>query len=76
MAKAGQRVPVTEHGKLVAYLIPAKSTGSSVLDQMIATGQVKLPVGSIRDVLPVPPAPGDGPPLSDVLQQMRDEERY
>lgn len=75
MAKAGKRVPVTERGKLVAYLVPADEP-TSTLQRMIAAGQVRPAVGSLRDHLPPPPAPPGTRPLSEVLQEMRDEERY
>ncbi len=75
MAKAGQRVAVTERGRLVAYLVPAEEP-RSVFQQMVAAGQVRLATGDLRDLLP-PPAPDPGErPLSEVLQEMRDEERY
>jgi prevent-host-death family protein len=75
MAKAGQRVPVTERGKLVAYLVPAEEP-RSVFEQMVAAGQVRQASGNLRDLLPPPPAEPGERPLSEVLQQMRDEERY
>lgn len=75
MAKAGQRVPVTERGKLVAYLVPAEEP-RSVFEQMVAAGQVRQASANLRDLQPPPPAEPGEPPLSEVLQQMRDEERY
>ena len=78
MAKAGQRIPVTERGKLVAYLVPAEEP-RSVFEQMVAAGQVSVAMGDIRDYLrdhpPLPAEPGERP-LSEVVQEMRDEERY
>ncbi len=75
MAKAGQRVPVTERGKLVAYLVPAEQP-RSVFEQMVAAGQVRQATGNLRDLLPPPAAEVGERVLSEVLQEMRDEERY
>jgi len=76
MAKAGQRVPVTERGKLVAYLVPAEDP-SSTFQRLVAAGQVRRATRrSIADLLPPPPAePDEGSPF-EALMQMRDEERY
>jgi prevent-host-death family protein len=78
MAKAGQRVPVTERGKLVAYLVPAEEP-RSVYQQMVAAGQVRQAQGSMRDLLrelaPLPAEPSEKT-LSETLRDMRDEERY
>jgi len=79
MAKAGQRVPVTEWGKLVAYLVPAEEP-TSTFQQMVAAGQVRLAQGRLHDLLdeigpPPPPEPGESSPAEE-LQRMRDEERY
>lgn len=74
-AKAGQRVPVTEHGKLVAYLVPAEEP-TSILDRLEAAGQLRRATARMSDMPPPLPAPPGEPALSDVLRQMRDEERY
>ncbi|MGI9004039.1 MAG: type II toxin-antitoxin system Phd/YefM family antitoxin [Pseudonocardia sp.] len=75
MAKAGTRVPVTERGKLVAYLVPAEESGS-VLDRLEAAGQLRRGVGNLMDLLPPPPAEPGEKSLSETLREMRDEERY
>lgn len=75
MAKQGQRVPVTERGKLVAYLVPAGES-VSVLGRLAAAGAVRPATGDIRDCFPVPPAPDSARPLSEVLAELRDEERW
>ena len=75
MAEAGLRVPVTNRGKLVAYLVPAEESGS-VLDRLEAAGQLRRATGRLADLLPPPPAPPGSRPLSEVLQEMRDEERW
>jgi prevent-host-death family protein len=78
MAKQGKRVPVTERGELVAYLVPAHDP-STTFQRMVAAGQVRLAEGNINDTLarwePLAAEPGEKP-LSEVLREMRDEERY
>lgn len=76
MAQAGQRVPVTDRGKLVAYLVPAEQP-QSTFQRMVAAGQVRLATGNLLDHLDSIPAaePGEKT-LSETLQEMRDEERY
>lgn len=76
MAKEGKRVPVTERGKLVAYLVPAEDATMTTFQRMVAAGQVTLATGNLRDLLPPPPREPGERPLSEVLQEMRDEERY
>lgn len=76
LAKAGKRVPVTERGKLVAYLVPADEATMTTFQRMVAAGQVTPATGNILDHLPpIPAEPGERL-LSEVLQEMRDEERY
>ena len=78
MAKQGKRVPVTERGELVAYLVPAHEP-TTTFERMVAAGQVRLATGNLKDTLaalePLKAKPGEKP-LSEVLQEMRDEERY
>ena len=75
MAKAGMRVPVTDRGKLVAYLVPAEA-GGTVLDRMRAAGQVRPAIGNLLDLMPPPPTPPGSKTLTETLLEMRDEERY
>ncbi|HEY6749295.1 MAG TPA: type II toxin-antitoxin system prevent-host-death family antitoxin [Mycobacteriales bacterium] len=76
LVKAGERVAVTERGELIAYLIPASEKPASIIDQLIAAGQYRPAIGSLAD-LPAPePLPPGTRPLSEVLQEMRDEERW
>lgn len=78
MAKQGKRVPVTERGELVAYLVPAHEP-STTFERLVAAGQVRLARGSLHETLaalePLKAEPGEKP-LSEVLREMRDEERY
>jgi len=75
MARAGRRIAVTDRGKLVAYLVPADEPTSS-FQRLVAAGQVRPASGRLKDHLPPPPAPSGTRPLSEVLQEMRDEECY
>lgn len=75
MAKAGERVAVTEHGKLVAYLVPAEHAGSAV-ERLAAVGQYRPADGSLLELGPPPEAPEGARPLGDVIAEMRDEERW
>jgi prevent-host-death family protein len=74
MAKAGQRVAVTERGELVAYLVPAEEP-ASLLARLEAAGEYVPPVGSVLDLLPPPPVPSGRRPLSEVVQELREQER-
>jgi prevent-host-death family protein len=71
----GETLRVTEHGRPVALLTPIRRTGDEVLDRLEAEGLLVRP-RSRRRPLPKPlPMPDDGgPTLSEVLQQMRDED--
>jgi antitoxin (DNA-binding transcriptional repressor) of toxin-antitoxin stability system len=78
MAKQGKRVAVTDRGELVAYLIPAHEP-TTTFQRMVAAGQVRPARGNLKETLatlePLKARPGEKT-LSEVLQEMRDEERY
>ena len=59
----------------MAYLVPAEEPQSN-FPRMVSAGQVRLAGGDLRDILPPPAAEPGTRPLSEVLQEMRDEERY
>jgi prevent-host-death family protein len=71
----GETLRVTEHGRPVALLTPLRASGDEVLDRLEAEGRL-VRARSHRRPLPKPlPMPDDGgPTLSEVLQQMRDED--
>lgn len=75
LVKAGERVAVTEHGEVVAYLVPAEEP-NSILDRLEAAGQYRPAIGSILDVLPIPTPPPGGKPVSETVIEMRNEERW
>ena len=70
--KAGETLEVTEHGVPVARLAPNPPVRLSIIDRMIADGRITPATGD-RRTLPMPPnIPGR--PLSEILQEMRDED--
>ncbi|HYT09065.1 MAG TPA: type II toxin-antitoxin system prevent-host-death family antitoxin [Mycobacteriales bacterium] len=70
----GETLRVTEHGRPVALLTPIRHTGDDVLDELEAQGLLERPRSRRRPLPPpVPLLPGE-PTLSEVLQQMRDED--
>ena len=74
--KAGETLEVTEHGQPVARLAPRPPERRSILDQLIAEGKATPATHDHRrTTLPPPPPPDyDGPSLSEILGQMRDED--
>jgi prevent-host-death family protein len=73
---AGESFLVTERGKPLAVLDPPQSP-TSLLDEMVASGELIPPEnpGGILSTDPLPPLEL-GFSASEVLQRMRDEERY
>lgn len=72
--KAGESLVVTEHGRPIARCVPYK-TGTS-LDEMIASGEVTPPSVDLQEFL-ARHKPVESEILgSEVLQEMRDEERW
>lgn len=70
----GETLRVTDHGHPVALLTPVRYSGDSVLDELEAQGLLERPRSRRRPLPPpVPLEPGE-PTLSEVLQQMRDED--
>lgn len=73
--KAGETLEVTEHGQPVAQLGPRPAKPISILDQMIADGRATPATIRPRDIPPPLPNPDpDGPTLTEILLQMRDED--
>jgi prevent-host-death family protein len=75
--KAGETLEVTEHGRPVARLGPNRPSQMSIVDRMIADGRI-TPATHDHRLTPLPPpdpAPGEKP-LSQIVIEMRDEERY
>ncbi len=72
--KRGEAFEVTEHGRPVATLGPTLPEELTVLDRLIAEGRVTPASRSHRDLPPPPVIPGRA--LSEILREMRDEERW
>ncbi len=70
--KAGESVEITQRGQLVAVMSPPQL---SPIERLRAEGSVIEGSGTWADV-EVLPADPDGPTISEVLRQMRDEERW
>jgi prevent-host-death family protein len=70
--KTGETLVVTEHGHPVAHLVPNPPERLSIVDRLIAEGRITPARGNRRNLLPPPNIPGR--PLSEILQEMRDED--
>ena len=77
LAEKGQTVDITNRGRLVARLVPARDSGSP-LERLVAAGILRAAEdpGSLLDIEPAPPVPDGRPTASEILLQMREEERY
>jgi prevent-host-death family protein len=77
LAERGYTVDITNRGRLVARLVPAREPDSP-LERLIAEGiilRAEEP-GNLLDAEPAPPLPAGAPTASEVLSQMREAERY
>jgi prevent-host-death family protein len=75
--KKGESLVVTDHGRPVARLVPY--TPTRTLDEMVASGEVTPPSGDLQEFLKrfAEEPPVISPvPLSHILQEMRDDERW
>jgi antitoxin (DNA-binding transcriptional repressor) of toxin-antitoxin stability system len=76
--KAGHTLPITERGKVIAFLTPppATVTGNPTVDRWIAEGRL-VPAavpGTILDLLPLPEQDAEGFSLADAIIAERDRE--
>jgi prevent-host-death family protein len=70
----GRAYEVTERGEPVARLTPLEGRPMSRIERMIADGRI-TPATRTWDELPAPiQLPPGGRPLSDILEEMRDED--
>jgi prevent-host-death family protein len=70
--KAGETIEITERGKLIAVVSPP-SKGQTLRERLIAEGKL---IPAEKPFWPLPkrvPLTGDGPSLSEVLQELREE---
>ena len=70
----GRAYEVTERGEPVARLTPLEGRPTSVIEQMIADGRITPATRDWRDLPEPVHLPPEGPSLSEILQQMRDED--
>lgn len=70
--KAGESLEVTDHGRPVANLEPIRPRALVGLELLEAEGLITHPRSDHRP-LPMPPSI-PGRPLSEILQEMRDED--
>jgi prevent-host-death family protein len=71
----GQSYEVTERGEPVARLTPLADRPMSTFERMVAEGRITPPTRSTASLPPPLPSP-PGKPLSQILIEMRDEERW
>ena len=70
--KAGETLEVTDHGRPVANLEPIRVTPLTGLARLQAEGSITPARFDHRTLRPPPSIPGR--PLSEILQEMRDED--
>ncbi len=73
-AASGETIEITDRGRPVAQLGPQRH--ESVYERLVATGEITLPTSdeSLADIKPLPRRPGKS--LSEIVEEMRGEERY
>jgi prevent-host-death family protein len=76
LVERGHTVDITNRGRLVAQMVPVKEPDSP-LERWIAAGVVEPAedAGSVLDIDPYPALPSGRPTASEVLEQIRDQER-
>jgi prevent-host-death family protein len=71
--KRGETVEVTERGEPIARLVPIPE--ESTYERLMAEGRIRPGKGSLLDLgPPLEPEPGERP-LSEILEEMRADER-
>jgi prevent-host-death family protein len=77
LAEKGYTVDITNRGRLVARLVPVHEP-ESPLERLIAAGIIGAAEdpGDLLDIEPGPPVPPGQPTASEILLQMREEERF
>ena len=72
--RKGEAFEVTERGEPVARLEPVLTAG--VLERLVAEGRARPAAREIRDLPPPPSTPAGTKPLSELLQESRDDEPF
>jgi prevent-host-death family protein len=70
----GRSYEVTERGEPVARLTPLEDRPISTYERLVAEGRITPATGDLLDVEPLPPIKGK--PLSQILIEMREAERW
>jgi prevent-host-death family protein len=70
----GRAYEVTERGEPVARLTPLSSRPTSTYERLVTEGRITPATRDLLEVKPLPPLKGKQ--LSDVLREMREEERW
>jgi prevent-host-death family protein len=70
----GRAYEVTERGEPVARLTPLSNRPPSTYERMVAEGRITPATGDLLALKPLPAQKGKQ--LSDVLREMREEERW
>ena len=73
--KNGETLEVTEHGQPVARLAPLPGR-EDARSRLIAEGKLIPGTQRWEDLPPPPPLPPGMRPLTETLEEMRDEERF
>lgn len=73
--KAGETLEVTEHGRPVACLGPVPPAGRTAYERLVADGVIRRGEGDVLELGPPLPRANGQRSLSDLLLEMRDEER-
>jgi prevent-host-death family protein len=74
--EAGEILEVTDRGRPVARLVPVKPL--SPFEQMVAAGRVRRATTTLEESMrkhPLVPQPPGMPSLSEILAEMREDER-
>jgi prevent-host-death family protein len=69
----GETLEVTDRGRPVARIVPIPSAAG--LEQLAASGRLRLAGGDVLELGPPLVAAGGKPPPSDTLADMRSDER-
>ena len=75
LVKQGETIEVTERGEVVAELRPCQPIpeGETPYERLIREGKIRKGTQNWKNFQPLAPRPGDRP-LSEILQEMRDED--
>jgi prevent-host-death family protein len=72
-AEAGEVIEITDRGRPVARLVPIRS--GSRIRELVESGRLRVATAALKDTPPPLPLPNDARPLSEILAEMRANER-